>query len=180
MPLWNVVLSGYPGSGKTVLARRLVQDHPNFLRLSVDDLRSMFYGSTAPTKDEEFIYDSLASMRDQALRNRHSVVIDCTAPRNSTRSFLLRPKVDGVIRLLVILIVDKSELDGRNSARGMKGVVVAWDEAWENPLSSMPVMKFRNNSVSDFEMSYYVLTDLLRSKVNPYRRRFLGHMFPRV
>jgi predicted kinase len=180
MPLWNIVLSGYPGSGKTVLARRLVQDHPNFLRLSVDDLRSMFYGSAAPSEDEEFTYNCLASMRDQALGSRHSVVIDCTAPKNSTRSFLLRPKVDGVIRLLVILIVDKSELEGRNRDRGMVGAVAAWDEIWESPLSSMPVMKFRNNSISDFELSYYVLTDLLRSKVNPYRRRFLGNLFPRI
>jgi len=180
MPLWNIVLSGYPGSGKTVLARRLVQDYPNFLRLSVDDLRSMFYGSTAPSEDEEFTYNCLASMRDQALGSRHSVVIDCTAPKNSTRSFLLRPNVEGVIRLLVILIVDKSELEGRNRDRGMVGAVVAWDEIWESPLSSMPVMKFRNNSISDFELSYYVLTDLLRSKVNPYRRRFLGNLFPRI
>lgn len=174
------MLSGYPGSGKTVLARRLVQDHSNFLRLSVDDIRNMFFGSTAPTTDEEFIYDCMASLRDQTLRDRHSVVIDCTAPTNSTRSFLLKPKVDGVTRLLVLLIVDKSELAGRNRDRGMTNIVEAWDEAWENPESGMPVMKFRNNSVSDFELSYYVLTDLLKSKVNPYRRRFHGHLFPRI
>jgi len=180
MPIWNIVLTGYPGSGKTVLARRLVQDHPSFLRLSVDDLRNMFYGSTAPSEDEDFTYNCLTVMRDQALSSRHSVVIDCTAPKNSTRSFLLRTKVQGVIRLLVMLIVDKSELDGRNRDRGMEGAVDAWGQIWETPLSSMPVMKFRNNSISDFELSYYVLTDLLRSKVNPYRRRFLGNLFPRV
>lgn len=180
MPIWNIVLTGYPGSGKTVLARRLVQDHPSFLRLSVDDLRNMFYGSTAPSEDEDFTYNCLTVMRDQALSSRHSVVIDCTAPKNSTRSFLLRTKIQDVIRLLVMLIVDKSELDGRNRDRGMEGAVDAWDQIWETPLSSMPVMKFRNNSISDFELSYYVLTDLLRSKVNPYRRRFLGNLFPQV
>lgn len=180
MPIWNIVLSGYPGSGKTVLARRLVQDYPNFLRLSVDDLRNMFYGSDAPSEDEDFIYNCLASMRDQALGSRHSVVIDCTAPKNSTRSLLLRTKVEGVIRLLVILFVEKSELDGRNRDRGIVGAVAAWDEIWETPLSNMPVMKFKNNSISDFELSYYVLTDLLRSKINPYRRRFIGHLYPRI
>ena len=180
MLLWNIVLSGYPASGKTVLARRLVQDHPKFLRLSVDDLRNMFYGSTAPSGDEELTYNCLASMRDEALGNRRSTIIDSTAPRNSTRSFLLRTKAQGVIRLLVILIVDKDELDHRNRDRGMVGAVAAWDESWENPLPNMPVMKFRNNSLSDFEMSYYVLTDLLKSRVNPYRRRFFGHLFPKI
>jgi predicted kinase len=180
MPIWNIVLTGYPGSGKTALARRLVQDHLSFLRLSVDDLRNMFYGSTAPSNDEDFTYNCLTLMRDQALSSRHSVVIDSTAPKNSTRSFLLGTKVQGVIRLLVMLIVDKSELDGRNRDRGMEGAVAAWDQIWETPLSSMPVMNFRNNSITDFELSYYVLTDLLRSKVNPYRRRFLGNLIPRV
>lgn len=178
--IWNVVLTGYPGSGKTVLARRLVSDFPSFLRLSVDDLRNMFYGSTSPSGDEDFTYDCLTTMRDQMLSRRRSVIIDSTAPKNSTRSLLLGTKVQGVIRLLVMLIVDKSELDGRNRDRRMEGAVAAWDKIWETPWSSMPVMKFRNNSVSDFELSYYVLTDLLRSKVNPYRRRFLGHLIPKI
>jgi hypothetical protein len=62
----------------------------------------------------------------------------------------------------------------------MTGAVEAWDKAWENPTGNMPVMKFRNNSLAEFETSYYVLTDLLRSKVNPYRRRFTGNLFPRI
>ena len=81
MPLWNIVLSGYPASGKTVLARRLVVEQPNFLRLSVDDMRDMFFGSKEPSSEEEFIYTGFASLRDLALRMGHNVVLDCTAPR---------------------------------------------------------------------------------------------------
>lgn len=180
MPLWNIVLSGYPGSGKTILARRLVSENLNFLRLSVDDLREMFYGKSEPTVDEELVYTCLASLRDLALRRRHNVVIDCTTPRNSTREFLLRTKVEGVVRLLVIMIVSKSELARRNRERGMVGVIEAWDKRWESPLSTMPVMKFRNDDRINFETSYYLLTELLRSKVNPYRRRFLTNFFPRI
>ena len=180
MPLWNLVLSGYPGSGKTVLARRLVADQPNFLRLSVDDLRSMFFGSAEPSSDEEFVYTCLTSMRDLALRSGHSVVLDSTSPRNDTRQLLLNTRVQGVVRLLVVLVVDKKELGRRNRERGFQGAVEAWDRSWDNPLSTMPVMKFRNNSASNFETSYYLLTELLRSKVNPYRRRFLANLFPRI
>jgi predicted kinase len=179
MPLWNLVLSGYPGSGKTVLARRLVSENSSFVRLSVDDLRNMFFGPIEP-KDDEFVYSCLASLRDLVLRSGRSVVLDSTAPRNTTRQFLLNTKVEGAIRLVVLLMVEKNELEGRNRERGILGAVEAWDKTWENPLGNMPVMKFRNNSLTEFETSYYILTDLLRSKVNPYRRRFTASLFPRI
>jgi predicted kinase len=180
MPLWNLVLSGYPGSGKTVLARRLVSENPGFVRLSVDDLRDMFFGPVEPPKDEEFVYNTLRSLRDLTLRSGRSVVLDCTAPRNATRDFLLNTRIQSVIRLVVLFLVEKNELEGRNRERGMQGVVEAWDKVWENPAGHMPVMKFRNNSLAEFETSYYVLADLLRSKVNPYRRRFLAHLYPKI
>jgi predicted kinase len=180
MLLWNLVLSGYPGSGKTVLARRLISEHLNFVRLSVDDLRDMFFGPMEPSNEEEFVYNVLGTLRDLTLKNGRSVILDSTAPKNSTRDFLLNTRVEGVVRLVVLMLVEKNELEGRNQERGMKGVLDAWDKVWENPSPSMPVMKFRNNSIGEFETSYYVLQDLLRSKVNPYRRRFLGHLYPRI
>jgi predicted kinase len=179
MPLWNIVLSGYPAAGKTVLARRLVSENPNFLRISVDDLRAMYFGSTAPN-DDEFVYNALATLRDLALSSGRSVVMDTTAPQNTTREFLLNSRVRGAVRFLVLMIVDKSELENRNKQRRMTGAVEAWDKAWEKPTSKMPVMKFRNNSSVEFETSYYVLTDLLRSEVHPYKRRFLDNIYPRT
>ena len=179
MPLWNMVLSGYPGSGKTVLARRLVSENEGFVRLSVDDLRGMFFGPVEP-KDDDFVYDCLASLRDLSLRSGRSVILDSTAPTNFTRDFLLGTRVQGVVRLLVVFVVEKTELEGRNRERRVLGAVEAWDKSWENPRGGMPVFKFRNNSLAEFETSYYVLSDLLRSKVNPYRSRFTGHHFPRI
>ena len=179
MTLWNVVLSGYPASGKTVLARRLVTDHPSFIRLSVDDMRTMYYGSSAP-RDDEFVYNALAALRDLSLSSGQSVVMDTTAPQNTTREFLLNSRVRGAVRLLVLVMVEKSELERRNQQRRVMGAVEAWDKAWETPTSRMPVMKFRNNSQAEFETSYYVLTDLLMSEVHPYKRRFLDNIYPRT
>ena len=176
--LWNIVLSGYPGSGKTMLARRLVSENSTFVRLSVDDVRSMFYGTTEPLGDEELVYACLASLRDVALRSGHNVIIDCTAPRNSTREFLLRTRVDDVVRLLVVILVSKTELERRNRMRNLVGASDAYDQAWEEPLAQMPAMKFRNENQSSFDTSYYLLSELLRSNVSPYRRRFMEHMFP--
>jgi predicted kinase len=172
------VLSGFPGSGKTLLARRLVSENPTFVRLSVDDVRLMFYGTSEPSSDEEFVYTSLASLRDLSLRRGLNVILDCTAPRNSTREFLLRTKPEDVVRLLVVMIVNKEELDRRNQERNFVGSFEAWNKVWEEPLTTMPVMKFRNDNQTSFDTSYYVLTELLRSNVSPYRRRFIEHMFP--
>ena len=180
MPLWNLVLSGYPGSGKTVLARRLVSENDSFVRISVDDLRSMFFGPIEPLKDDEFVYNCLALLRDMALREGRSVLLDSTAPMNNTRQFLLNTKVERVTSLVILLIVEKTELEARNRERGVGGAVEAWDKTWEKPQRNMPVMLFRNNSITEFETSYYVLTDLLRSKVHPYKRRFTAHLFPTI
>lgn len=178
--LWSIVLSGYPGSGKTMLARRLVAENPSFVRLSVDDVRSMFYGTTEPTGDEEFVYTCLASLRDLALRKGHNVIIDSTAPQNSTRNFFLKTSVDGVVRLLVVMLVSKSELDRRNRERNIVGASEAYDTAWEEPQTRMPVLKFRSENQTSFDTSYYLLSELLKSNVSPYRRRFMGHIFPRT
>ena len=172
------MLSGYPGSGKTVLSKRLVSENPTFVRLSVDDVRSMFYGVSQPSADEEFVYTCLASLRDLALRRGLNVILDCTAPRNSTREFLLRTRVEDVVPLLVVMIVSKAELERRNRDRNLVGAIEAWDKMWESSPSTMPVMKFHNDSRADFETSYYVLTELLRSNISPYRKRFMENMFP--
>jgi predicted kinase len=179
MQLWNLVLSGYPGSGKTVLARRLISENHDFVRLNVDELRSMYFGDAQPAKDEELVYDTITTLRDSILRSRRSVVIDSTAPRNSTRHILLNTKVQGVTPLLVVMIVEKNELEGRNRERGIRGAAAAWDRVWENPMGQVQMLNFRNNSIAEFETSYYLLTELLASEVHPFKRKFLKHIYPR-
>ena len=180
MPLWNIVLSGYPGSGKTRLAQRLVADNRDFVRLNVDDLRAMYFGTTEPSEQEDFVYDSLGALRDTTLGSRHSVVIDTTAPSNETRDFLLETRIRNVTQLLILMVVEKGVLEERNRNRNFVGAVDAWDKAWQNPSKNMPIMKFRNNSPAEFETSYYILTDLLTSKMHPYKRRFFTHIYPRI
>jgi predicted kinase len=180
LALWNIVLSGYPGSGKTKLAQRLVSDNKDFVRLNVDDLRTMYFGRSEPSADEDFVYHSLATLRDATLVRRRSVVIDSTAPGNDMRDFLLATRIRNVTRLLILMVVEKSVLEDRNSKRHFVGAVDAWDKVWQNPPKSMPVMKFRNSSIAEFETSYYVLTDLLTSEIHPFKRRFFAHIYPRI
>ena len=106
MQLWNLVLSGYPGSGKTTLARRLISENHEFVRLNVDELRSMYFGADQPARDEELVYNTITTLRLNT-QGRRSVVIDSTAPRNSTHHLLLSTKVQDVTRLLVVMIVER-------------------------------------------------------------------------
>jgi len=82
--------------------------------------------------------------------------------------------------LLVVMIVSKTELDRRNQERKLIGAREAWDQTWEEPSKAFPVMKFRNENQVSFETSYYVLAELLKTDISPYRKRFLDHMFPRI
>jgi hypothetical protein len=107
-------------------------------------------------------------------------VIDTTAPNNDMRDFLLTTRIRNVTRLLILMVVEKTVLEDRNRKRQFIGAVDAWDKAWQNPSNNMPVMKFRNNSPTEFETSYYILTDLLSSKVHPFKRRFFTHIYPRI
>ena len=157
-----------------------MSENPRFVRVSVDDVRSMFYGTSEPTGDDEFVYNCLASLRDFALRMGYNVILDATAPQNLTREFLLRSRVDDVLGLLVVMIVSKTEVERRNLERKLIGAREAWDLTWEEPSKRMPVMKFRNENHESFETSYYLLTELLKTDISPYRKRFWDTMFPRV
>ena len=180
MPLWNLVLTGYPSSGKTLLARRLVQDKPDFVRISGDDLRTMFFNEPIPSRDEDLIYSTLGHVRDELLRRGYNVVIDATAPTNRTRSFLMRTKVKNVDSILIVVVASREELLERTRVRSHFGAVEAWDAAWQPPAKEVPTFKFRNDNLEEFGTNYYVLTELLNSRIHPFRKRFLSNIFPRI
>ena len=115
--LWLIVLSGYPGAGKTLLAKRLVADYPYLARVGVDELREMLFHEAYPCRDEFLVYSMIAEMLDALLKKGYSVVIDSTAPDNVTREFLLTSKVTRVNNLLVVFNVEKGVLVERSIER---------------------------------------------------------------
>ncbi len=170
---WNVVLSSYPRSGKTTLAKRLVADYPYFARLSVDELREMFFYETYPCRDEFLVYSMIAEIRDALLEKGYSVVIDSTAPDNVTRQFLLTSKVTVANALLVILNVEKEIFVERSIKKfGSKRPVAAYDKRWENPKGGIAVFKFRSNNPTEFEAYYARLKELLESEMHLFKPEF--------
>ena len=171
--LWLIVLSGYPGSGKTLLARRLVADYPYLARVGVDELREMLFYEAYPCRDEYLVYSMIAEMRDALLKKGYSVVIDSTAPDNVTREFLLTSKVSLVNSLLVIFKVERDILVERSIERfGTARPIDAYDKRWENPKGGTAIFKFRSNTPEEFEAYYARLKELLESETHPFKPEF--------
>ena len=171
--LWNIVLSGYPRSGKTTLAKKLVNENPYFARVGVDELRDMLFGEAYPCRDEFLVYSLIGEIRDVLLERGYSAVIDSTAPDNVTREFLLATKAKPVNRLLVILDVDRQVLVARNIEKfGDSSPVFAWEKRWQTPKGRIPIFKFRNNDSGDFSLYYARLKEVLHSEIHPFRPEF--------
>jgi predicted kinase len=176
---WNIVLSGYPNSGKTLLAKRLVADYPCFARVNVDTLREMLFNETPPCRDEYAVYSLVVQIRDVLLRQGFSVVIDSTAPDNVTREFLMSTRVTRLNELLIVFNVDRQTLIERSIQRsGNTNLITAWDKRWEQPKKECCLLKFKSNNMKEFEESYSVLTELLESETHPFKPEFRPRLFP--
>jgi predicted kinase len=176
---WNIVLSGYPNSGKTTLAKKLVADYQCFARVNVDALREMLFNETPPCRDEYAVYALVAQTRDALLRQDYSPVIDSTAPDNVTREFLLSTRISPINELLVILNVDRQTLIQRSIQRnGNPDRIYAWDKRWEQPKKEYSLLKFKSNNMKEFQESYAVLTELLESETHPFKPEFHPKLFP--
>jgi len=176
---WNIVLSGYPNSGKTILAKRLVADYQCFARVNVDALREMLFNETPPSRDEYAVYALVAQTRDTLLKLGYSPVIDSTAPDNVTREFLLSTRISPINELLIILNIDRKILTERSIQRnGNTNLITAWDKRWEQPKKECCLLKFKSNNMKEFEESYAVLTELLESETHPFKPEFRPRLFP--
>lgn len=177
--LWNVVLSGYPKSGKTTLTERLVADHPYFARIGVDELREMLFNEIPPCRDEYLVYSLIAETRDALLEKGYSVVIDSTAPDNVTREFLLSTKIKRLNQMLVVLTVDREILRERNiQVFGDDNPITAWDKRWQEPTRACCLFKFKSSNVDEFEDYYARLREVLESEIHPFRPEFRPPMLP--
>jgi predicted kinase len=173
------VLSGYPKSGKTLLANRLIADNRDFARVGVDELRIMLFNETPPSRDEFQLYTLITEMRDALLAKGYSVVIDSTAPDNVTREFLQTTRIKHVNQLLVMFTVDRDTLSKRNiEAVDNADRVRAWDKRREDPKSECCLLKFKSNNEEEFENYYARLKELLESEIHPFRPEFRPPLLP--
>lgn len=130
------------------------------VRINPDEVRLMLFDDLAPVHDEDLVYKILISLRDFSLAYRHSVIIDSTAPRRSTREYLLA----GGSRsrhLIVIMDVDKKILLERAREHGKLRPLRGFEEIWQEPHNSLPLFKFKNDNKEQFETSFYLLMEYI-------------------
>jgi predicted kinase len=159
-PLWTILVIGPPTSGKSSLARRLIPTVRGSVRINPDELRLMLFNDLAPVHDEDLVYNALIRLRDLSLAHRHSVIIDSTAPRRSTREYFLK----GGSRsrhLIVIMDVDRKILHERAREHDKLRPLRAFEEVWQEPHNSLPLFKFKNDNEEQFETSFYLLMEYI-------------------
>jgi predicted kinase len=159
-PLWTLLVIGPPTSGKSSLSRRLLQSIKGSVRINPDEVRLMLFNDPVPEHDEELVYRSLIDLRDISLAQRHSVIIDCTAPRRTTREFLLSGSARSR-HLIVIMDVDKKILQERAREENKLRPLRAFEEVWQEPHNTLPLFKFKNDNKEQFETSFYLLMEYI-------------------
>ncbi len=138
------------------------------VRINPDELRLMYFDDPSPVHDEELVYHTLSNLRRIVLNHGHSVIIDSTAPRHTTRQFFLsEPRSSR--HLIVVMDVDRRILMERAKAAGKLSPLKGFDAVWQEPHRSLPVFKFRNDDEEQFETSFYLLMDYINHEYLEHR-----------
>jgi predicted kinase len=153
-----VVLTGYPGCGKTTLSNFLVKKM-DFVLLSGDMIAIELFGHVYPFKEgenPELIWETVCRRRDELLKDGKSVVIDTTAYNNNRRADLLSTDVLAD-KYLVWLQVSPNILESRLSGRKWTQdstekwkLLVGWEDP--NPSSGYILLLFKNDNQEDLEL----------------------------
>jgi len=165
-----VVISGYPSSGKTIIATYM-QRELGFERLSSDDYRKMLFGVEHPefmqdpeyeTKEWKILWPLLDRAKADLLYIGRNVVIDSTAGFNDLRRMLLNTRYgNGDIEIeaekyLLLLRVDRDILQQRDHPESIE----IWDSFWEEPVpGDYEILDYPHNTPEDTEA---VFSDLKR------------------
>lgn len=73
------VLQGLPGSGKSTIAKNLVRENGDFVRVNKDDLRNMLYGGVWKPEREQGVLETERNIAEYFLVHEHkSVIVDDT------------------------------------------------------------------------------------------------------
>lgn len=169
-----VVLSGLPGSGKSIIAEKLVRDY-GFVRLSTDKFRNELYGKNYGDLQNEpqgkLKEDTMRSLIDFAkisyLEKGLNIVIDSSAPiEEIRRRFMSTSGLDKLVdKYLVFLDTERPLLEKRYLKKGgSKEILEFFDEFWETPTGAPEGGTFitiKNNPQTDLSELYRALEQII-------------------
>lgn len=112
-------LYGPPAAGKTTYAKHFVEVHPDFMRISADEIRKELYGSEDIYGDGYVIYRKILARMGPALVSGKSVIYDATNLRKSYRLDYLNFLTDvSCFKEILCLVEDKQVCIERHKKRG--------------------------------------------------------------
>lgn len=163
-----VVFTGFPATGKTTLAKKLMNEE-GFARLSTDDLRNQLYEKNyGQLKDEnlgkekeEAVRDIMGLSKNKLLKRGVNVVIDSSAPNKKLRNKFLYTNVKNIDNYLVHIYSDIEILKNRQKERGKEESIIEdflneyWEKLDEN--INATIIKIENNPPITLDELYFQL-----------------------
>lgn len=157
--VWLIVLSGYPKSGKTSIARAIVERIRNCARVGSDDLREMLFGEHYPCRDERLLWTMIEETSRILQENGYHVVIDSSAPNNFLRKRLLGAAAD---RKMLVVVRASDETIRR---RGGEELLARWKIFWEEPsVDADKVLDERSEEPADIVRIATEVASIIQSK----------------
>jgi hypothetical protein len=113
-----VLFCGIPGSGKTTIASALSQKMPRAMLVQTDRIRSMLSRPTFASSESKFVYGTLVSVAEDALRAGYDTLLEGTFPRREYRREALDALSPMASKVLVVhVFCDPALAFGRNAGR---------------------------------------------------------------
>lgn len=131
------VMMGVPGSGKTTFAKELVENRPNTIRVSRDDIRfSLLEKDDEYFAKEDKVFKTFTETIDKYLAEGKDVIADATHLNRGSRKKLisnLTVKPDQILIVYVKVSLEKA-LEQNELRKGTKSYVPTKviKDMWEN------------------------------------------------
>lgn len=94
-------ITGLPGSGKSTIADAIKKSFPDFILLSMDEIRRVVTPEPSYSESErEIVYRAIVYMAKLLAENEHDVIIDATANRRRWRD-LARQNINNFVEIYI-------------------------------------------------------------------------------
>ena len=187
-----VVMAGFPGSGKTRIARYLSRKLST-PRLSADELREMLFDKRYPPEiardlnlsaryattreEEDWMWGTVSGLKMLYVRRELGAIIDFSAPYNKGRQWVFNTETEQGEELeadkyLFVVQVDEKVL---REEREHPNAVDRWKQVWEEPDNKgYQTVNLTNNTKWDYRRALRTAFKTLTGESNPRKWRISG------